>query len=54
MTDVPRWIAGAVNWITDPVDRPPIATGFPDRTYRPSESVTRGQLTRMLYRLSLD
>jgi hypothetical protein len=53
-SDVPPWVDDAIDWISDPSAEPPVATGFGDGTFRPAASVTRAQLTRMLYRLSLD
>lgn len=35
-----------MDWITDPATDPPIAAGYPDGTFRPNDSITRGQLTR--------
>lgn len=50
-SDVPAWLDDAVSWMTDPANDPPFATGFAGGVYRPGDEVTRGQATRMLYRI---
>ena len=55
LTDVTTpWITDAVRWITHDPDGTgpvePIATGFDDNTFRPSDPITRAQVARMLYR----
>ena len=51
-TDIPPWLdPDAVDWITTTGDPEPIATGWPDNTYRPSQPLTRAQIARMLHRL---
>ena len=49
--DVPAWLTASVNWIVDPANVPPYATGYPDTTYRPDNDITRGQITRMTCRI---
>ncbi len=45
--DVPGWCDKAVRWAVahDHMD------GYPDDTFRPNRSITRGQVARMLYRI---
>ena len=50
-TDVPGWVAAAVDWIADPGNDPRYAEGFDDGTYRPNAQITRGQATRMVFRI---
>ena len=50
-TDVPGWVASAVDWLTDPANNPPYATGYPDNTFRPNRDITRAQTTRMTCRI---
>ena len=49
-SDVPAWADDAVRWLVDPCPSPRRATGYPDGSYRPNASITRGDLTRMLFR----
>ena len=51
-TDVPAWIDEAVSWIAEPDRRPPIASGYPDATYRPDLPITRAQMIGMLHRIA--
>ena len=51
-SDVPGWITDSVNWIADPDNQPPYASGYPDRTYRPAAPITRAQTARALYRIA--
>ena len=52
MSDVPAWVDAAVRWaVWDPPGAtPPVATGYPNNTYRPDRPVTRAELTRMFDR----
>ena len=50
-SDVPIWVETAVNWIVDPANQPPYATGYPDGTFKPRRDITRAQVARMIYRL---
>jgi hypothetical protein len=47
MGDVPAGLDGAVRWAV----ACGYMAGFPDDTFRPSGPITRGQVTRMLYRI---
>ena len=40
-SDVPPWLTAAVEWIVDPGNAPPYATGFPTTppTYRPDVDI---------------
>jgi hypothetical protein len=53
-TDVPPWVDDAVRWIVDDPDDggtlEPIATGYPDDTFRPTVDITRAAVARMLQR----
>jgi trypsin len=49
-TDVADWVTEAVSWIAAEGH----ATGWPDGTFRPAETLTRAQATRMLYRINGD
>jgi subtilisin family serine protease len=53
-SDVPAWLAQAVTWIADDPDDggtlEPIATGYPDGTFRDRVPVTRAEVARMLQR----
>ena len=51
-TDVPAWVDTAVDWIVDPVNDPPYATGYDDGTFRPNLDITRAQTTRMACRIN--
>ena len=55
-SDVPAWVDDAVTWIAHDPDGSgplaPLATGYPDGTYRPDNDISRGQVTRMLYRIA--
>ena len=48
--DVPAWVDEAVRWLTDPEHR--YLTGYPDGTFRPDATVTRGSAVMLLYRLA--
>ena len=54
--DVPAWLTDAVKWMTADLDGigpgQPLATGYPDGTYKPGNDITRAQVARMLYRYS--
>ena len=54
--DVPPWVDDAVRWAaTDPDDDgplQPVISGFPDGTFRPDASITRGEWTRMQHRIA--
>jgi hypothetical protein len=47
--DVPTWADPAVDWLTDPVNVPPYATGYDDGTFRPNTYVTRAQSASWMY-----
>ena len=47
LTDVPAWVDGAVRWAV----ANQVMTGFPDATFRPDGSLTRGQMLRALHRV---
>jgi hypothetical protein len=52
-TDSAPWIDEALDWISDPAGLAapdPLATGYPDGSFRPAASITRAEVTRMLYR----
>ncbi|MEL7208015.1 MAG: S-layer homology domain-containing protein, partial [Actinomycetota bacterium] len=51
-TDVPAWAADAIAWLTDPAHDPVYATGYSDQTFRPDQSVSRGQIAFWLYNLA--
>lgn len=48
LTDVPGWVGDSVDWAVEQG----IFTGFPDGTFRPDASITRGQSLSVLHRLS--
>ena len=54
--DVPLWVLDAVTWaVYDPDGAGPmnpLMSGFPDITFRPNDSITRGAIVRLLYRLA--
>jgi hypothetical protein len=50
-TDVPGWVEGAVDWITDPARTPPYATGFGNQ-FKPLDNINRAQTTRMVCRIN--
>ena len=45
-SDIPNWIDDAARWLDDQN----YMTGYPDGTFRPNLPITRGQVTRALYR----
>ncbi len=47
-TDVPPELEDAVDWATEFN----LVGGFPDGTYRPTDTISRGQFARMLFRLA--
>ena len=53
-TDVPAWIAPAVAWATDDPagDEPPLMTGLTPTRFGATESITRGQAVRLLFRFA--
>jgi hypothetical protein len=44
--DVPKWVTSAVDWIS----YWHLADGYRDRTYRPTNDITRAAVTRMMWR----
>ena len=52
--DGAAWIDDAISWITDPARNPQYATGFDDGTFRPNADITRGQATRMVFRINAE
>ena len=50
--DKPAWAADAIDWLADPVNAPPYATGYPDGSFRPNDPITRAQTTRMTCRIN--
>ena len=46
LTDVPAWAKDAICWLVNQG----YATGYPDNTFRPDNPISRGQVTRMLFR----
>ncbi|QNL44670.1 S-layer homology domain-containing protein [Oscillibacter hominis] len=46
LSDLPAWCAGAVSWAMEQG----IVTGYEDGSFRPDQSLTREQLSAMLYR----
>jgi hypothetical protein len=52
-TDVPAWVQDAVTWAAD-ADLPlPLFTGITPTTFEPNDPITRAQVARSVYRLSL-
>ena len=52
LSDVPAWVENAVRWaVRDPAGSAlPVMTGYPDLTFRPDLAITRGQVTRAVFR----
>jgi hypothetical protein len=54
--DVPAWIDEAVRWAAaDPDGRGPAQppmSGYPDGTFRPDQAMSRGEFSRLLWRLA--
>ncbi len=48
LTDVPAWVEEPVRWLL----HHDYATGYPNDTFRPNRPISRGQVTRMLYRIA--
>ena len=55
-SDVPAWVDGAVRWAAKDPDGAgpgqPVVSGFPNGTFRPDASITRGEWTRMQHRIA--
>ena len=47
-SDGPSWLRGALDWLHGAH----LATGYPDGTFRPGAAITRGEVVRLLWRLS--
>jgi hypothetical protein len=52
LSDVPPWVEDAVRWaVRDPAGSAlPVMTGYADATFRPDLAITRGQVTRAVFR----
>jgi hypothetical protein len=52
-TDSAPWIDDALDWVSDPAGPAtpdPLMAGYGDGTFRPANPITRGEVTRLLYR----
>jgi hypothetical protein len=54
LVDVPAWVAAAVNWAAynPPGPTTGFMSGYPDRTFRPNNPMTRSEVVRLMYRLA--